>query len=195
MSAWSPDAEVYFIGVVGGGPVKIGFASHPDRYEADSVTLRMQSLMSWSPYPLEIIARMRGGPVIEAWFHHRFRAHRMHGEWFRPAPAILDAAATIRETAIFPGAPAEPPLVDQRYTNQRWPIASLKPQDLCERIGVTINELAGRLDRGVSALRQQRLGIPTGLIWPAIDLAAEHGITLTLADFFPPTPEPERSAA
>lgn len=71
---------VYFIGGETGA-IKIGVARQPYR--------RLATLQSSSPIPLRILAMAMGGQKEERFFHERFAAHRLHGEWFTPAPEIL----------------------------------------------------------------------------------------------------------
>jgi hypothetical protein len=70
---------VYFIGG-DVGAVKIGFAVNPD--------LRIRDLQCGSPIPLRILARVAGMPQDERDYHKRFKAHRLHREWFERCPEI-----------------------------------------------------------------------------------------------------------
>lgn len=73
-------SAVYF---VGGdiGAIKIGISI--------DLPKRLASLNSHSPIPLKALATVRGGRKEEKAYHRRFAAHRLHGEWFSPAPEIL----------------------------------------------------------------------------------------------------------
>jgi len=94
-------SHVYFIKPVGAdGPIKIGHSIHPTR--------RLASLKPASPLPLEIICTAPGGVVDETRLHRQFEGHRLHFEWFSPAPELLMLIAVVRETGALPdtGEPA-----------------------------------------------------------------------------------------
>lgn len=74
------------------GLIKIGVAA--------DVAKRVSALRTSSPVPLELLAQTRGGRELEADYHERFAAHRSHGEWFAPAPAILAEIARLTPTYI-----------------------------------------------------------------------------------------------
>lgn len=71
---------VYFIGD-GSGPIKIGIARDPES--------RLAGLQTAHHSRLSILATRKGGRATEARYHVRFAEHRLTGEWFKPAPAIL----------------------------------------------------------------------------------------------------------
>lgn len=80
---------VYFIKPVGmGGPVKIGCSYIPLR--------RLENLMVWSPYPLEIAATVDGDFELEIRLHTRFRHLHSHHEWFHEAPELTEAIERIK---------------------------------------------------------------------------------------------------
>ena len=64
------------------GPVKIGTAKDPDA--------RLKTLQTGNPEPLAGIAAWRALPYEERALHERFAEHRIRGEWFRPAPEVLE---------------------------------------------------------------------------------------------------------
>jgi hypothetical protein len=66
------ESWVYFI--EGAGKVKIGTAHDPQE--------RLKTLQTGSPVPLVLLARMRGGPILEATLHRHFQSARSHGEWY-----------------------------------------------------------------------------------------------------------------
>jgi hypothetical protein len=75
---------VYFVQMGDEGPVKIGTSV--------DVLKRVVGLSTASPYPLYIRAVTPGYVNVERAYHDRFADHRLSGEWFEPAPQILDTA-------------------------------------------------------------------------------------------------------
>lgn len=73
---------VYFIQGVDGGRVKIGWAKRP--------ASRLRELQTGSPVALRIVAVMPGSREDERTHHRRFERHRCYGEWFFPAPELLE---------------------------------------------------------------------------------------------------------
>lgn len=77
------DGAIYFVQAGGdGGLVKIGFASN--------LTGRLASMRTDSSVPLAVLGSHAGTMADEKAIHRLFSEHRHRGEWFRPAPAILD---------------------------------------------------------------------------------------------------------
>jgi hypothetical protein len=74
--------RVYFIQGEGGGPIKIGHATY--------VKSRLKELQSGSPVKLVVLATTPGREREERALHDRFASHRLHGEWFSPAPELLE---------------------------------------------------------------------------------------------------------
>jgi hypothetical protein len=78
---------IYFIKPVGmAGPVKIGRSCSPDK--------RLETLRTWSPFPLEIVAQIDGPPELERRFHQHFIDLYESHEWFRVSNEL---EAVIRE--------------------------------------------------------------------------------------------------
>jgi hypothetical protein len=80
---------VYLVGAdpAGSGPVKIGHTCN--------LPVRLRMLQCGSPSPLLLIAERRFDTKAEAKLLERqlrqgFVAHRLHGEWFSPAPEVLE---------------------------------------------------------------------------------------------------------
>jgi hypothetical protein len=71
---------VYFIHSESGG-IKIGMAQDIDK--------RLRGLQTAHPAKLTLMASCLGGQPVEREYHKRFAEHRLHGEWFSPAPEIL----------------------------------------------------------------------------------------------------------
>jgi hypothetical protein len=78
---------VYFIGGED-GPIKIGFTTE--------LPSRLRSLQNSSPVPIRLLAAVHGDRALEAEYHRRFAAHRLHGEWFERASVIIDELVEIR---------------------------------------------------------------------------------------------------
>jgi hypothetical protein len=74
--------DVYFIQGIEGGPIKIGVARDPRD--------RLVSIQLMSPVRLQILGVIRGaGQPGEHRLHEQFAEHRLHGEWFQPAPELI----------------------------------------------------------------------------------------------------------
>ena len=76
---------VYFIQAGEGGPVKIGFTSYPQK--------RLAALQTAHYQVLSLIREVPGGSDVEAYFHRRFAARRLAGEWFAFDADMLTASA------------------------------------------------------------------------------------------------------
>lgn len=86
----SRSMQVYFIGG-DTGAIKIGIARDPER--------RLATLQCGSPIKLRIMASGPGSHHDERTLHARFAEHRLHGEWFSPAPEILTEIDRINRRA------------------------------------------------------------------------------------------------
>lgn len=80
---------VYFIQAETGGPIKIGYASNPQK--------RLGYLQNGNPARLAIIGLVLAQPSVERFYHERFAAGRIRGEWFDPDTPGL--AALLAEAA------------------------------------------------------------------------------------------------
>jgi hypothetical protein len=78
------DKLVYLI-QIGPGPVKVGVARCPYR--------RLGDIQVACPYDVAILRITWGGADLEGYLHHRWREHRIRGEWFEPADEILRYAS------------------------------------------------------------------------------------------------------
>ncbi|MGN7160813.1 GIY-YIG nuclease family protein [Sphingomonas sp. SAFR-052] len=83
-------ADLYFIRSEA-GPIKIGVSN--------DVRKRLKGLQTSSPYKLSIACIKRCAAMEEGAYHERFAAHRLHGEWFSPAPEIEAEITTLTEGA------------------------------------------------------------------------------------------------
>jgi hypothetical protein len=94
-------ASIYFIRPIGSeGPVKIGFSIYP--------ASRLVTYQAWSPVPLEVAATIeiqvpenepqRGyAMAVERRFHHRYRDHWTHHEWFAAHPLLTRDIELIKQ--------------------------------------------------------------------------------------------------
>jgi hypothetical protein len=100
---------VYFIQAGDSGPIKIGTAM--------DTLKRLKQLQTSSAEALVVLGHREGDEELEEALHERFAEHRLRGEWFRPAEAILiEIAATcsmpapkIRRERREKAEPATPP--------------------------------------------------------------------------------------
>lgn len=77
-------------------PLKIGFSLNPTRRAL---------VVSWGlPYPVEVVAiwPTRAGRETERAIHSRFKQFKLQGEWFHPAPELLDYIANAPRLASLP---------------------------------------------------------------------------------------------
>ncbi len=73
---------IYFVQASVGGPVKIGTAGN--------VKSRVADIQSCCPFPLRLLLVIDGGYAKENELHLRFASARLHGEWFRPVPELVE---------------------------------------------------------------------------------------------------------
>lgn len=69
--------------IAGGGRLKIGLSDDP--------IARVAAMQTGSPVPLELVACMSGGSMLESELHARFDRLRVYGEWFEDAAEIREA--------------------------------------------------------------------------------------------------------
>lgn len=89
----SSATRVYFVAAMG-GPIKIGIALNPQH--------RLRTLQTSHPKKLRLLAETPGDHNMEAEYHQRFAAHRLHGEWFAPHAEILDEIRRIKSKPFQP---------------------------------------------------------------------------------------------
>jgi hypothetical protein len=68
--------------IEGAGLVKIGRSFAPE--------LRLSTMQTHSPVILTMLGYVKGDHVKERSLHKKFRAYRVHGEWFRNDGAVKD---------------------------------------------------------------------------------------------------------
>lgn len=72
---------VYFIDD-GRGAIKIGWAKDP--------SVRLAQLQTGSPVRLRLLGIVPGVKSLERDVHRRFGGLRLHGEWFKQSPSLLE---------------------------------------------------------------------------------------------------------
>lgn len=78
---------VYFVQVETDGPIKIGFTV--------DMAGRFGALQTSSPHALRLLGTVPGDEERERQIHEEFEHLRMQGEWFKPAPELLDFIAEV----------------------------------------------------------------------------------------------------
>lgn len=89
------------------GPIKIGCSMSP--------TGRRDTLATWSPFPLEIIAELDGELELERRFHYHFSQAHNSREWFTATPELLETVAAINAGTFDPST-----LIDRRIKGSDW---------------------------------------------------------------------------
>lgn len=110
---------VYFMQQDVTGAVKIGYSGTLRGIEG-----RLASLQTGSPYPVRLIARTPGTPLLERALHKKFGQHRLRGEWFVPCPELLTELAQFQASPDSPtpaAAELEPLARQRRLQAQRRP--------------------------------------------------------------------------
>lgn len=106
---------VYFMRPIGvaDAPVKIGCSATPAE--------RAKTYSRTSPFPLEVVLAIPGDFALEGRLHCHFGHLRSHGEWFRPAPELLDLIEDLRSGMFdFDALPTGKNYIRQEATRQGW---------------------------------------------------------------------------
>jgi hypothetical protein len=82
-----PNSRVYFILAGKRGPIKIGFSK--------SFDFRLKKFQAGHYKKLTVLAWIPGGEEKETELHHRFKAHHIRGDWFKPAKEIMEFLLSI----------------------------------------------------------------------------------------------------
>lgn len=93
----TPKGCLYFVSIVGGGPVKVGYTSN--------VNARLTTLAAWCPYPLELLHSMTAAPIAETYCLEQLRPYQMKGEWHHPHPKVLEFVARVKAEGAIDGCP------------------------------------------------------------------------------------------
>lgn len=104
--------RIYFLGPVGGGPVKIGCSVLPLR--------RRDELQYWSPYPLEILTSAPGDMRDERRMHAHFRSSWSHGEWFKPTPELYALIHEVMGTGVLPAWVQHIVIKPRTHPGRKW---------------------------------------------------------------------------
>lgn len=83
---------VYFIQGEKGGPIKIGYSTN--------VESRVKELQTGFPTKLVVLALIPGRIWHETELHKRFQKHRLHGEWFKPVPELLEYIESVKREQV-----------------------------------------------------------------------------------------------
>jgi hypothetical protein len=79
------ETRVYFAQVGEDGPIKIGYSFN--------VYSRQSNLRTASPFEIRWLGDVPGSPAEERALHAQFAHLRIRGEWFEPAPELLECIA------------------------------------------------------------------------------------------------------
>lgn len=149
----SPSSRVYFLKPVGMyGPIKIGCSQWPEE--------RLKSLMSWSPFPLEIMATTAGGLDLEMKLHDRFASSHKHSEWFEPTTDLIVGISALKSgkaiEEAFDLSVREGSIRSKRYRKRNFPPEMRANMSWCHRVRWAVKK--AEEVRGVS-------------LWPPEDVA------------------------
>jgi hypothetical protein len=78
---------IYFVEAVGPGHIKIGSTKHP-------MEKRLATLQTGNSYPLRVLGTESGWEEDEQGLRHHFWGGHIRGEWFEPAPELLERIRT-----------------------------------------------------------------------------------------------------
>lgn len=106
------DGIVYFLQAAD-GPVKVGWCS-----SRDGIARRLRAAQLGHPARLQVVAAILGDRTLEHQLHHRWRNHRLEGEWFRPNPDMLGYLAGLRGHPSATDPHSTPPPQQQRTPPQ-----------------------------------------------------------------------------
>lgn len=129
---------VYFIQHGEAGEIKIGTTG-------GSPQGRMASLQTGAPLELRLLVSVPGGPADERALHERFAEHRLRGEWFRPAPALLHFIEGLRWAfRDQPETVAEEPTLYGLSLEQAAALAGfIRKCLLCDRADALVERVGG----------------------------------------------------
>lgn len=125
---------VYVVSTVGGGqPWKIGTTTQP--------MVRLKTLRSHSPAPLEFVKVVEAHPSLEKSLHRQFGAYRTNGEWFTLPPEQADLVL-----ARLDGAPWQSPVGYPKRKKWKEGKANATEAKMMRRLKKTNGGVGFRLD-------------------------------------------------
>jgi DNA-binding XRE family transcriptional regulator len=177
---------VYFVQVGDAGPVKIGTTA--------DVRARVQFLQCGSPEPLRLLGVVDGDLFEERRLHRLLAAYRLRGEWFRPEPAVLDAAEAGRDAGAAIGlpCPVQGGGASPSDTDTFAVTLCARTKALRERAGLLQREIADLLGVPLENWKkyERRSPLPHHLVSAFCDLCR-----VSADDFFRVDPSSEVTAA
>lgn len=147
-----------------GGPIKIGITH--------DLKKRHENLQNGSPVRLVVLGTWPGSRSLEKQIHRELKAHRMSGEWFRPAKEVVALVSRHVGRNVEAGQQAEPLQTSTKIIALRDAIIDyVRKNDY-----VTFAELVNRsvLDRGNESLMSERID---GLVyWAGLSSDSVHAL-------------------
>ncbi len=80
---------IYFVQMGETGPIKIG--------KSRGLGMRLDQLRTGSPVQLRVLAQIQAPDELETQLHVYFDEYRLEGEWFKPAPEVIEFAKLLSE--------------------------------------------------------------------------------------------------
>lgn len=151
--------SVYFIRSGLDGPIKIGRSRRP--------YARLDDLQATSAERLDLLLILDGGAALERDLHARFAEHRLHGEWFEPAPTLL---RYLRDKAVKSNSGSSrkrrlPVVLSQDEVRRLLDAPNVRyPTGLRNRCMLELMYRAGLRVGEVCALRPRDVEIPSGIV-------------------------------
>jgi hypothetical protein len=150
------------------GPIKIGISC--------DINKRITGMQTSNPYKLELLLYIQDCKYTEKQLHLMFNKYRIRGEWFEPAPELLEFIDKIRleNPKSFDGRDyVDTGKYDQDFEDRQmsiqWRIFKVKPYSVDEKIfllnnykNMSVTELADRLDRSEKSIIKQLSSLITG---------------------------------
>lgn len=170
---------VYFVECPSMDMVKIGMSERP--------LSRFVMFSGWSPAPLTFRAFATGDYVTEGYLLFKYRAHRVHHEWFRMVPELRAIVEEAETTGAISGAPMSESRSGGRLINH---IRSVRQQ-----LGMTREEMASVLGikgPAVAELERDQQMPRTQASGRLIALAEERGLSITYSTLIEHVPEPAK---
>jgi len=165
---------IYFIRAEGASVVKVGHSVSPVK--------RLQSMRTWSPVPLELVAFDKSGDYLtEAEFMFRHESFRSHGEWFHHVGPVAACVEETRLTGTLPGGWYIPTVYKKTGVYKG---ASSTPtlKDIESVFGISRVEILKFF--GDNAATNSYGGVPLGWIPRLVSILAQRGQAVTYHDIF-----------